>query len=122
MSDSPVCWQCGASLAELTPPFSRFDVCRQCRAELHVCRQCRFHDVTVANQCREPVAEPVHDKQRANTCDYFVLRADAWQSASNVGQQARAGLDALFGQPDVVEVKSAADPLAALNDLFVRKS
>jgi len=97
MSHSAVCWQCGASLEQLSLPLSRFDVCKACRAELHVCRQCRFHDVTVAKQCREPVAEEVRDKQRANFCGYFMLRPDAWAGdQTNAQDKARAALEALF--------------------------
>ncbi len=123
MSHSAVCWHCGASLSQLTLPLSRFDICKQCRAELHVCRQCRFHDDTVAKQCREPVAEEVRDKQRANYCDYFVIRHDAWRPvATGAVQQARTQLDALFGKSDAgadTARQDAADAAhAALNDLF----
>ena len=121
MSNSAVCWQCGASLAELTLPLSRFDVCRQCRAELHVCKLCRFYDVAVAKHCREPIAEEVRDKQRANYCDYFVMRESAYHSPDkSAADQARAQLDALFGKP----TSQAADEqaaLAALKDLFPSK-
>lgn len=97
MSNPAVCWQCGASLEQLSLPLSRFDSCKACRAELHVCKQCRFHDVTVAKQCREPVAEEVRDKQRANFCGYFTFKADAWAGDNRTQQdQARAALEALF--------------------------
>ena len=123
MSHSAVCWQCGASLAELTLPLSRFDVCKQCRAELHVCKMCRFHEMTVAKQCREPIAEEVRDKQRANYCDYFAPRNDAFTPpASAAISQSQAQLDALFGkptpQPAADKQAAAAAATAALNDLF----
>jgi hypothetical protein len=123
MSHSAVCWQCGASLAELTLPLSRFDVCRQCRAELHVCKLCRFHDLTVAKQCREPIAEEVRDKQRANYCDYFMPRDDAYTPPATAAvDQARAQLNALFGKPapqSTTDRQSAAETAAAaLQDLF----
>lgn len=98
MPDSPVCWRCGASLAALSLPYSRHDECRQCRAELHVCRLCRFYDVTVAKQCREPVAEEVRDKERANYCDYFEPRLDAFQPRGSAADEARAALEKLFGK------------------------
>ena len=128
MSDSPECWQCGASLASLSLPYSRFDACRACRAELHVCRMCRFYDVTVAKHCREPIAEEVRDKQRANVCDYFSPRADAYMPASLAEQmQAKTALDALFGgAPSAAAEKSRgtaiedeqAQARAALEALF----
>ena len=123
MSNTAVCWQCGASLAELSLPLSRTDYCRQCRAELHVCKLCRFFDVTVAKQCREPIAEEVRDKQRANYCDYFSPRNDAYvPPATAAVQQSRAQLDALFGKPATTSAPADNDSaLAALNDLFGNK-
>ena len=99
MSHSAVCWQCGASLAELTLPFSRFDHCRQCRAALHACRQCVFFDTGVAKHCREPIAEEVRDKATANFCDYFSVRSDAFKPADTQAVlQARAALNDLFSK------------------------
>jgi hypothetical protein len=122
MSHSAVCWQCGASLAELTLPLSRFDVCKQCRAELHVCKLCRFYDVTVAKHCREPIAEEVRDKQHANYCDYFSPRDNAFKPPATAEiDRARAQLDALFGKPapqSATDKQAAADAAAALQDLF----
>ncbi|MGE0115491.1 MAG: hypothetical protein AB7T07_11510 [Steroidobacteraceae bacterium] len=125
MSHSAVCWQCGASLAELSLPLSRFDVCKQCHAELHACRMCLFYEITVARQCREPIAEEVRDKQRANICDYFSPRDDAYQPAATTAtQQARAQLDALFGttatsaRPEAGAQTDVDPARAALNDLF----
>lgn len=112
MPNSAVCWQCGTSLEQLTLPYSRFDVCKSCRAELHVCRMCLFYDVTVAKQCREPIAEEVRDKQRANLCDYFTPRADAYQAAPVAEQsRAKAALDALFGAPGS-DQSNESDPKA----------
>jgi len=98
-----VCWKCGASLGHLSLPLRRLEECKACGAELHACRLCEFHDPGVAKACREPVAEEVKDKSRANFCDYFRPRAGAWQGGG--GQDAaRAALESLFGgapaQPD----------------------
>lgn len=129
MSHSAVCWQCGASLAELglSLPLSRFDHCRRCQAALHVCKQCLFHEPTVAKQCREPIAEEVRDKCSANFCDYFSPRSDAWQPAGRIAaQQARSQLDALFGAAappgSVADDGQGADAArAALNELFGKR-
>jgi hypothetical protein len=92
-----VCWKCGASLADLTLPLRRLEECRTCRAELHVCKLCEWYSVTVAKQCREPIAEEVKDKERANFCDYFKPRAGAYtQADSSAADRARAELDKLF--------------------------
>ena len=98
MSQGLVCWKCGASIADLSLPLSRFDECRACRAALHACRLCEFHLTTVAKQCREPIAEEVKDKERANFCDYFKPRPGAHVPRNQLEvDQSRAALEALFG-------------------------
>lgn len=91
------CWQCGAPLAHLSLPLGRRDECSACRAELHVCRLCRFHDPAVAKACREPVAEEVRDKTRANFCDYFSPTAGAHRGKTSEAESALAALESLFG-------------------------
>jgi hypothetical protein len=92
-----VCWKCGASLAALTLPLRRLEECAQCRSELHVCRMCVDYDTSVAKHCREPIAEEVRDKTRANFCDFFKPRPGAY-AAPNITEveRARAELDKLF--------------------------
>lgn len=92
-----VCWKCGASLAHLSPPLTRRDVCKQCNADLHVCKLCVFYDTGKAKHCREPIAEEVTDKTRANFCDYFKPREDAYSNKQqSEAEKAKAHLEALF--------------------------
>lgn len=58
---------------------------------------CRHHDVGKAKQCREPMAEAVKDKTRANFCDWFQATANAYTPAPVAHGHARSALDALFG-------------------------
>jgi len=90
------CWKCGAPLPDLSLPVGRAEYCRACRAEIHVCRMCRFYDTRKANQCAEPVAEPVQNKERANFCGYFVPVAGRFRPGSSATGEARAALEALF--------------------------
>jgi hypothetical protein len=104
-----VCWKCGTSLADLTLPLRRLEECRTCGAELHVCKLCEWYSVAVAKHCREPIAEEVKDKERANFCDYFKPRPGAYVPADVAGSsKARSELDVLFGG-----TKNAAEPTAA---------
>jgi hypothetical protein len=109
-----VCWKCGASVGAEPLPLSRLAECRACRAQLHVCRMCAFYDTRVAKACREPVAEQVNDKERANFCGYFQPRKDAHVPAAGAARNARAELDALFGGGEPAETK----PGNSLDDLF----
>lgn len=90
------CWRCGAALADEPLPLSRTAECRACRAELHVCRMCEFYDTTRANACREPVAEPVSDKARANFCGWFQPRAGLGPAGEDPTEAARRQLEDLF--------------------------
>lgn len=116
--DALHCWRCGASLAELTPPIERRDECPACRAQLYVCRFCEFFDPKVAKQCREPVADEVKDKERANFCGYFKPNPQAYVSAdTSAANRAKADLDALFGGSDS-GTSAASSAKSDLDKLF----
>jgi hypothetical protein len=94
-----VCWKCGASLAALSLPLTRLDICRACNAELHVCKLCEFYDLAKAKHCREPIAEEVRDKEHANFCDYFQPRTGAYSNKQQTeAERARAELEKMFGK------------------------
>jgi hypothetical protein len=97
ITDVLVCWKCGASVADLSLPFSRTDECRACRAQLHVCRMCRFYDTSKAKYCSEPVADEVQDKTRANFCGYFEAAPGRFMPRSSAEVRSRDALEALFG-------------------------
>lgn len=95
-----VCWRCGTPLEPFEPPLPRAETCRACNADLHVCRMCRLFDPRVAKQCREPVAEEVKEKERANFCGYFEIRPGAYTPRdAEAAARARAELETLFGAP-----------------------
>lgn len=112
------CWKCGAALDSLPQPLSRRAECTACHTALHVCRMCRHYDTAKAKQCREPVADDVKDKTRANFCDWFQPTPHAYKPPATAGDQpARAELDALFGgTPDTSSSPDATR--RALDDLF----
>jgi len=92
------CWKCGASLASLSLPLRRLEVCPSCRAELHVCKLCIDYDTTRAKHCREPTAEEVRDKDHANFCDHFKPKPKAWIKSDSVAlEAAKSDLAKLFG-------------------------
>lgn len=94
------CWKCGASIS--LPAGARVgtrDTCPRCSADLHSCRNCKFYDPSKNNQCSEPQAEWVRDKEAANYCDYYrpnpTLLARGAGSASPV-ESAKKKFDSLF--------------------------
>ena len=107
----PYCVFCDA---ELPADFKvmRNTLCPRCDAHLHVCLQCRFHEPTLHNQCLEPEAEPVRERDKANFCEFFALagaraggksepaRSETRRAGSPPSEarasEARARLEALF--------------------------
>jgi hypothetical protein len=98
---APSCHRCGAPLPAGRP--SRRDACASCRSDVRVCRNCAFHEPGAANDCREPSAERVADKERANFCDYFALvvapAGRAPGATSGGAREAHEALHALFRKP-----------------------
>ena len=97
MTDTYVCWKCGGELADILLPLPRHEECPHCRAQLHVCRMCGFFDPAAPQQCREPVADLVSDKVRANFCGYFQINPHAFTASPDQATSSRE-LDALFGE------------------------
>lgn len=99
MNHDIVCWKCGASLEHLSLPFGRIERCAKCGTDLHACRLCREYDTRVAHHCREPTAEEVRDKERANFCDHYKPRPGAYQpAAATAADAAKSALEKLFGK------------------------
>ena len=92
-----VLWRCFSCQAEHTQVsrLSYREECSNCRADAHVCKNCQFYDVTAYNECREPSAERVVEKERANYCDYFIPAAGRSQDVSTQ-DQLKAAAEALF--------------------------
>ncbi len=70
MASRVVCHACSAGL-DFEDPIGRSARCARCGGELRCCLNCRFHDLSSYNECAEPSAERVLEKDRANFCDYF---------------------------------------------------
>jgi hypothetical protein len=88
------CFQCDRSIELKAGERVGFrDSCDGCRSDLHVCRNCAHHDPAAYNECREPNAERVGDRERANRCDYFTPGERAGGKASD---RSKSPLDALF--------------------------
>ena len=81
------CHACSAEL-EFEDPIGRSQLCPRCNGELRCCLNCRFYDISSYNDCAEPMAERVLEKDRANFCDYFAARLVA-----GVGTQAGGSSD-----------------------------
>ena len=96
------CHSCGVELPADLPIFRETE-CPSCSKSLKVCLNCTFYERGAQWDCRETIAEPVHEKDRANFCDYFRLRSgpppggDAAGAERRRERQARSDFDKLFG-------------------------
>ena len=97
MTDTLICWKCGAPITDLSLPIVRLAECAACRADLHVCRICGYCDFGVALSCHATRAEEVKEKERDNFCEYLAAKAGAYSGYLLESHAARLQLDALFG-------------------------
>ncbi len=69
------CYKCHKEIAELSSQvkISKNEECPHCYTSLKCCKMCVFYDPHAYNECKEPVAERIVDKEKANFCDYFQL-------------------------------------------------
>jgi len=88
------CAFCGEKL-NIEGKVMRGDTCTHCGRDLRCCVQCKFYDPHAYNDCREVMAERIADNERANTCEYYVLKG----SSGGTGDrrvEAKKALEALF--------------------------
>jgi hypothetical protein len=109
------CYGCGAELA-FDGPIGRRTTCPECDADLHRCLNCRHYDTSAGNECREPHAERIVDKESSCACELFQL-GDGAPRRRHRSDDARNRLAALFGDAPV----RSEDPRDALEALFRKK-
>lgn len=74
----------------------RRDECPHCGVDLHCCKNCTQFDASLHNQCREPEATFIRDREVGNFCHHFSFKeADAWKQDRSV-DEAKKKLAALF--------------------------
>ena len=90
------CYKCNKELG-LTAgtDIGRSEECPSCFANLRCCKMCEFYDTSAYNECREPVAERIVEKEKANFCDYFKL-SSSQPNATDTKQAALDAANALF--------------------------
>ena len=90
------CHSCLKSLGIKTP-VGRREICPFCGSDLHCCLNCVFHEMGNYNECREPQAERVIEKNRSNFCDYFVFRdAETKGKGKDFGESKKTKIESLF--------------------------
>lgn len=97
-----ICFSCHKEIQLMDGKVGFREECPHCRADVRVCKNCQFYDEKAYNECREPVAERVREKDRSNRCDYFspAEATSASGPTASAGmskqEQLRAAAEALF--------------------------
>lgn len=95
MSNELSCHACQKTLdLELGQKIFKSEECPHCYADLRVCKMCDFFDTSSYNDCREPSAPRVVEKDKANFCDFFKLATPGTSNSSKDDLMSAA--DALF--------------------------
>jgi hypothetical protein len=89
-----VCFSCHKKI-EILLPLGRRDECTHCGADLRVCLNCNMYDKGSHHECREPSSDWVKEKDRANYCDYFMVKSGEMSTQSKA-QDLKAQAEALF--------------------------
>ena len=88
------CYRCG-NVLNSEYDFARADRCSKCGIDTRCCKNCANYDKSKYNECTEPVADRVVDKEKSNFCDFF-KPSDKAVKAVNPADAAKAAADALF--------------------------
>jgi len=78
---------------------------------------CRYYDTRVNNSCREPIAEKVNDKTRANFCGYLQPQNLTQDNDNTLAQSNQASLESLFDLEQGSTKLSGSDADEALQEL-----
>ena len=90
------CFYCGADLNLPLGNIGRSATCSQCSSDVRACYNCLHYDASSYNECKEPNAERVLEKNRANFCDYFHLAGSEQIRGAQAKDDALKKLDQLF--------------------------
>lgn len=108
------CWKCGSTLRNLLLPFSRYEECSTCNADLHACISCKNYAPSLADSCSEDRAEFVLDNEKANFCDFFKVNPKAYNKKDDAAAAAaKASLAELFGEEAETDIEAESSPTAA---------
>lgn len=89
-----ICFKCQTEL-DVVEPISRKEECPKCRNDVRVCANCQQYDPKVYNECREPQADRILEKERSNLCDFFKLKSGS-SSVQSDRDRLREQAEALF--------------------------
>jgi hypothetical protein len=80
-----ICYKCNEKLdLAANESIGRAEECPKCFSSIRSCRMCHFYDTTAYNECREPTADRILEKEKSNFCDHYRLgNGDLYKDESN---------------------------------------
>ena len=90
-----ICFHCGAKVF-FEAKIYHSDVCPKCEADIHCCLNCDHYDPSAHNKCREPQAEWISDREKANYCDFFMASKNLEKRIVKQRDSAKLDFDNLF--------------------------
>lgn len=73
--NSAHCYKCNSPFEyDALKKVSRGAECPKCKTSLKCCKMCTFFEASSYNECKEPVAERIVDKEKPNFCEYFMVQ------------------------------------------------
>jgi hypothetical protein len=90
-----VCVNCGKEI-QIGERVGFREACIHCNSDIHSCRNCEFYDPKTYNECREPSAERVLEKEKSNFCDFYAPRTGGTGGKGKSAADLRAQAEALF--------------------------
>jgi hypothetical protein len=90
-----ICHSCRTAI-KFEGPISRTETCMHCEADVHCCFNCLNYDTSAHNRCREPQAEWVSDREKANFCDFFLPNKLTAGGSAATSDNARQSFENLF--------------------------
>lgn len=89
------CYHCQTEL-KAESDFGRQERCPKCGFPTRCCKNCIHYEPSKYNECLEPVADRVVDKEKGNFCDYFKPGNNGSGGDKDRKAAARAAAEALF--------------------------
>lgn len=87
------CVFCQKPISLSSDHVGRKEECPHCYGDLHSCRACKFYDTTAYNECREPMADRIVEKDKANFCDYYSLKTQHNAVDNSANDALKAAMD-----------------------------
>ena len=113
------CYSCHKKYS-VNKPIGRLDECNYCSASTKVCINCLFYEPNIYNECREPQADLVKEKDIVNYCEYFRIKENnTYSKSTKNNKDLLNSIAKKLGIDEKPQIEKSAKEI--LEDLFKHK-